>query len=608
MAQEISRSPISDGGSKSLQLCGRLVRHSHVDRVFVKRILLALTMCLPTLLLLVPTDVPAFGATWAPAINHDFPDPAVLYSHGTYFAYSTQVGIDNVPFTTSIDGVHWSSVSGDAMPTLPSWASFGSTWAPTVATDEGGQYVMFYTAKDTASGKQCIGEAKSTSPAGPFLDANAAPVICDPDEGGDIDPDIFTDAGTGLNYLIWKVNGNVIGNSTSLWSAALNPDFRITGSPIELLTDDQPWQAGDIEGPNMIEQDGTYTLFYGANAYFSPRYAIGYATCKSPVGPCIDSRNNPILVGSGGMSGPGGPSLFHGPSGWEMAFSAWAGTVGYGSGGYRAMYTATVTFEDGVPRFDPVVTDSNRASYWTFGANGTVDAFDALSHGSRAPGFLTQIVGAAATPDGRGYWTVASNGAVYAFGDAHYFGGMNGRSLDRPIVGMASTPDGGGYWLVASDGGVFSFGDAQYKGSMGGRPLDRPIVGMTSDPASGGYWLVASDGGVFAFNAGFSGSTGGLRLNKPVVGMAATPDGGGYWLVAADGGVFSFGDADFHGSTGAIRLNRPVVGMATPPDGEGYWLVAADGGIFAFGDAVFEGSTGGRSGQASMVAVESDVA
>ena len=240
---------------------------------------------------------------------------------------------------------------------------------------------MFFTAKDAASRAQCIGEAKSSSPAGPFLDGNSNPVICDPHEGGDIDPDIFTDAATGLNYLIWKVNGNVVGGSTSLWSVTMSPDFEITGTPRELLSDDQVWQAGDIEGPNMIEQNGTYYLFYGANAYFSPRYAIGYATCSSPLGPCFDSPNNPILVGSGGMSGPGGPSLFHGPSGWEMAFSAWAGgtALGYESGGYSAMYTAAVTFEDGVPRFDPVVTDANRASYWTFGANGTVDAFDAFS-------------------------------------------------------------------------------------------------------------------------------------------------------------------------------------------------------------------------------------
>ena len=576
--------------------------------ILAQRMLLALIVTAATMMSLVAGSDQAFGATWQPVINHDFPDPAVLYSNGVYYAYSTQVLGDNVPFTSSTDGVHWSSALGDAMPTLASWATSGHTWAPTVAKDAASQYVMFYTATDAASGAQCIGEAESNSPVGPFLDRNTAPVICDPIAGGDIDPDIFTDPATGQNYLIWKVNGNLIGRATSLWAVTMNPNFQIVGRPSVLLTDDQPWQAGNVEGPNMIEQNGTYYLFYGGNAYFTARYAVGYATCTSPLGPCHDSPNNPVLVGAGGMSGPGGPSLFRGPAGLEMAFSAWAGTVGYAGGGYRPMYTAVVTFEDGVPRFDPAIPDANRSSYWTFGAGGAVDAFNAPSYGSRAPVVSSRMVGAGATPNGSGYWTVASDGAVYAFGNAHYFGGMNGRRLDRPIVGMAVTPDGGGYWLVASDGGIFSFGDATFDGSMGGRPLNRPIVGMTADPANGGYWLVAADGGVFSFDAPFSGSTGGLRLNKPVVGIAATPDGGGYWLVASDGGVFSFGDASFHGSTGAMRLNRPVVGMATPPDGGGYWLVASDGGIFAFGDAGFSGSTGGEPIEAPIVAVTADSA
>src|ERR1700722_1451800 len=101
MAQEVSRSTLSDGGSQSLQLCSDLGRHTHVDRVSVRRTLLALTMCIPTLLLVASGANPTFGATWDPAINHDFPDPDVLYSNGTYFAYSTQVLADNVPFTTS---------------------------------------------------------------------------------------------------------------------------------------------------------------------------------------------------------------------------------------------------------------------------------------------------------------------------------------------------------------------------------------------------------------------------------------------------------------------------------------------------------------------------
>ena len=67
------------------------------------------------------------------------------------------------------------------------------------------------------------------------------------------------------------------------------------------------------------------------------------------------------------MRGPGGVSLFTGSTGLDMAFSAWAGTVGYNNRGHRAMYTATVSFESGVPRFDPLGGTPRSSSYWIFG-------------------------------------------------------------------------------------------------------------------------------------------------------------------------------------------------------------------------------------------------
>ena len=144
------------------------------------------------------------------------------------------------------------------MPALPSWASFGATWAPTVARDAAGRYVMFYAALDAATGTECVGEADSASPTGPFVDANSGPVICDPAGGGDIDPYIFADPSTRQDYLIWKLNANIVGEPTSLWATTLSPNFTITGTPTQLLTDDQSWQAGNIEGPAMVEEDGTY--------------------------------------------------------------------------------------------------------------------------------------------------------------------------------------------------------------------------------------------------------------------------------------------------------------------------------------------------------------
>ena len=156
------------------------------------------------------------------------------------------------------------------------------------------------------------------------------------------------------------------------------------------------------------------------------------------------------------------------------------------------------------------------------------------------------------------------------------------------VVGIAATPDGNGYWLVTQAGGVANFGDAGFFGSMDGAPLRRPIVGIAATPDGQGYWLVASDGGVFSFgDAVFHGSTGALTLNRPIVGIAATPDGQGYWLVASDGGVFSFGGAGFHGSTGGLTLTQPIAGIAATPGGSGYWLVASDGGVFALGSKYF---------------------
>ena len=191
------------------------------------------------------------------------------------------------------------------------------------------------------------------------------------------------------------------------------------------------------------------------------------------------------------------------------------------------------------------------------------------------------IVGAAATPDAKGYWMVASDGGVFTFGDATFYGSTGGMPLHAPIVGMAPTHDGHGYWLVASDGGIFTFGDAPFLGSAGALPLARPVVGMAADPSTGGYWLVASDGGIFSFGAPFLGSTGTLSLAAPITGMSATPYGRGYRFVASDGGVFDFGDATYLGS--APQLGG-VVAIA-PSGSAGYWLAGAYGGVQSFGSA-----------------------
>jgi hypothetical protein len=417
--------------------------------------------------------------------------------------------------------------------------------------------------------------------------------------GGSIDPDIFTTTG-GQSYLVWKSDGNSIGQATQLWSEPMDANFNLDGTPTPLLSADQAWQGGIIEGPDMVQVGNSYDLFYSGNVWSTSNYAVGFATCASPIGPCTDSPDNPVLTSAPGMSGPGSVSIFTSSSGQlMMAFNAWPGAVRYLYGGYRAVYLADLFFEDGVPVIHPAAVPG----YWELASDGGVFAFGGATFDGSMGGepLSSPVVGMVTDPVG-GYWLVAANGGVFAFGGAGNDGSMAGRALNSRIVGMAATPDGGGYWLVAADGGVFAFGNATYSGSMGGKPLNSPIVGMAADP-KGGYWLVAADGGIFAFGAPFLGSTGNLSLVRPVVGITPTPDGDGYWLVAADGGLFSFGDAPFMGSMGGKSLNAPVVGMASTPNGNGYWLVASDGGVFSFGQASFMGSMGGRPLDAPVLSI-----
>ena len=81
----------------------------------------------------------------------------------------------------------------------------------------------------------------------------------------------------------------------------------------------------------MVTYHGYTYLFYSANRYSSANYAIGYAICHSPRGPCHRLTKNALLAKGGRVDGPGGPDAFVGKSGaLRMAYAAWdRGHVGY---------------------------------------------------------------------------------------------------------------------------------------------------------------------------------------------------------------------------------------------------------------------------------------
>ncbi len=257
-----------------------------------------------------------------PVLAEDTPDPWVLQVGGTFHLYATQGGGSNVQAATSPDLVHWAR-GPDALPQLGVWAQAGSTWAPEVVR-VGDAFVMFYVAHDSRSGKQCIGRATAADAAGPFRDAGSRPFVCQPTLGGSIDPDAVRGA-DGKLYLYWKNDGNCCGQPVHLWGQQLSGDGgRLTGRPTALLTNTKAWQGNLVEAPEMVVHDGAHVLLYSANNYASADYAIGWASCVGPLGPCTDQSDQPLVATSTVAAGPGhcAPVTLADGSTW-LLFHAW---------------------------------------------------------------------------------------------------------------------------------------------------------------------------------------------------------------------------------------------------------------------------------------------
>jgi hypothetical protein len=213
-----------------------------------------------------------------------------------------------------------------------------------------GLFIMYYTVHDSSLGVQCISVATSTTAKGPFKDQSQAPLICQTNKGGSIDPNPYLDPSTGTLYLLWKSDDNSLGagHLTHLFGQQLNADglSLVPGKPSLLLTESATWQSPTIEGPAMIRHAGTYFLFYGANNFDTAQSGIGYATGSSPLGAFTNqSVAAPWLGTTGNAQGPQGPTFFTDTSSaTRMAFAAWYGAVGYERGGARSLWIGAFGF------------------------------------------------------------------------------------------------------------------------------------------------------------------------------------------------------------------------------------------------------------------------
>jgi beta-xylosidase len=252
------------------------------------------------------------------------------------------------------------------MPRLGSWAKEGFTWAPEVL-DLNGKYLLYYTASARRENMQCVGVAVAADPRGPFVDSASGPLVCQTKLGGTIDASPFKDADGGL-YLYFKNDGNRVHARTALYGQRLSPDgMTVTGAPQELLKDNERWEDRVIEAPTMVRAPTGYDLFYSGGFFgwnpeeggLSP-YAMGYASCTSPLGPCTPSKANPLLHSfndreAGCISGPGHQSIFSAAGHMFISFHAWAATSACRKApdDARYLYVAPLFWKNGEPTIGP---------------------------------------------------------------------------------------------------------------------------------------------------------------------------------------------------------------------------------------------------------------
>jgi hypothetical protein len=282
------------------------------------------------------------GAPWfEPGAPYDqnFPDPAIIEVDGVYHAYATSTGGASLPVMTSTDLRSWTA-RGDALGTGPSWSpvdGWGRTnlWAPTVVELPDHSFMAAFAVRTGGGDRRCIATAHATSPLGPFHTAESGPFVCEPDPNGAIDPFLVVDD-DGVPWLVWKNEGVPVGHPTlasrrtAFWSRPLTDDGRSwrNGSSVHFLLETtesaRPWQGTVIENPSLVRFEDSWYLFYSANQWDSAAYAVGFAVCAGPAGPCHEPTTAPVTTSDGTRLGPGAPAPVVGPDGWLwLGYQAW---------------------------------------------------------------------------------------------------------------------------------------------------------------------------------------------------------------------------------------------------------------------------------------------
>jgi hypothetical protein len=256
---------------------------------------------------------PARASVTAPARISDptvtQPDPAITWDPASkvYRMYTSATLYGFVPeWKSSTLTGPWTFVR-DALPVRSAWAIYDFTnWAPEVANVNGVWTMWGSAAMGSAF---CLYRATAKTAAGPFVpDPRLMP--CDVAITGDIDPTMVHFSGQW--WLIYKTNGNGAGVPDTFVSIRIGSDGWITGPSHVVMTATEPWEAGMIEAPSMVDNNGQWWVVFSAGDPFiaSPTYHVAAAPCEGPTGPCNINSVVSLVTTNAQGSGPGEQSVF----------------------------------------------------------------------------------------------------------------------------------------------------------------------------------------------------------------------------------------------------------------------------------------------------------
>ncbi|WP_437918988.1 glycoside hydrolase family 43 protein [Sphingobacterium sp. LRF_L2] len=241
-------------------------------------------------------------------------DPTILAHNGIYYLYGTDGETPDRGFRVyqSTDLKNW----GDAVGVHDGFALineevFGDVgfWAPQVWYEKGVFY-MAYTANEK------IAIATSESPLGPFIQKEQEPLI---KEGKQIDAFILEDGDKRYLYYVKLQEGNRI------FMAELATDYSsiVEGTEQECIHATLDWENiakapwPVTEGPTVFKYQSHYYMFYSANDFRHPNYAVGVAVADNPVGPWVKVGNEALLsIHNTGWSGTGHGDVFRVGNDW----------------------------------------------------------------------------------------------------------------------------------------------------------------------------------------------------------------------------------------------------------------------------------------------------